>query len=62
MAFFPYVVATWLFVAGLYGITTSRKLIRLVNCLAVVQSSTYILLLTIGYHAGVTVPIFTIYR
>lgn len=62
MALFPYAIAAWLFVAGLYGIATSRKLIRLVNCLAVVQSSAYILLVTIGYRAGVTVPIFTIYR
>jgi multicomponent Na+:H+ antiporter subunit C len=58
MAFFPYAVAAWLFAAGLYGIATSRNLIHLVNCLAVVQSSTYILLLTIGYRAGATAPIF----
>jgi multicomponent Na+:H+ antiporter subunit C len=45
MAFFPYVVAAWLFVAGLFGIATSRNFMHLVSCLAVVQSSTYILLL-----------------
>jgi multicomponent Na+:H+ antiporter subunit C len=54
----PYVVAVWLFVVGLYGITTSRNLIHLVGCLGVVQSSTYVLLLAIGYRHGATAPIF----
>ena len=48
-AFLPYLVAAWLFVIGLYGIATSRNLIHMTVCLAVVQSSTYVLLLSAGY-------------
>jgi multicomponent Na+:H+ antiporter subunit C len=56
--FLPYAVAAWLFLVGLWGVVTSRNLIHLVVCLSVVQSSTYILLLAIGYRAGATAPVF----
>lgn len=58
MSFLPYAVAAWLFGAGLYGIVTSRNLIHLVVCLTVLQSSTYVLLLAIGYVNGGKAPIF----
>jgi multicomponent Na+:H+ antiporter subunit C len=58
MNFLPYGVAVWLFVVGLYGIITSRHLIHLIVCLAIVQSSTYVLLLSIGYRTGAGAPIF----
>jgi multicomponent Na+:H+ antiporter subunit C len=58
MSFLPYVVAAWLFLVGLYGIVTSRNLIHMTVCLAVVQSSTYVLLLSIGYQAGAGPPVF----
>lgn len=58
MSFLPYAVAAWLFLIGLYGIITSRHLIHLIVCLAVVQSSTYVLLLSIGYRSGAGAPIF----
>jgi multicomponent Na+:H+ antiporter subunit C len=54
----PYAVAAWLFVIGLYGIVTSRNYVHLIVCLAVLQSSTYVLLITIGYRTGATAPIF----
>jgi multicomponent Na+:H+ antiporter subunit C len=53
-----YGVAAWLFLVGLYGIVTSRNLIHLVVCLTVVQASTYVLLLAIGYRSGEAAPIF----
>jgi multicomponent Na+:H+ antiporter subunit C len=56
--FLPYLVAAWLFLVGLYGIVTSRNLIHAVICLAVVQSSTYVLLLAVGFLRGGTAPIF----
>jgi multicomponent Na+:H+ antiporter subunit C len=59
MGYLPYVVAVWLFIIGLYGMVTSRHLIHLIICLAVVQSSSYVLLLTIGYRTGATDPVFT---
>src|SRR5215211_3530338 len=58
MDFLPYAVAAWLFVVGLYGVVTSRNLIHLVVCVSVVQASTYVLLLAIGYRSGAAAPIF----
>lgn len=54
----PFLVAAWLFVVGLYGIVTSRHLVHLIMCLVVVQTSTYLLLLGVGYKIGATAPIF----
>ncbi len=53
-----YFAAAWLFSVGLYGIVTSRHLVHMAICLAVVQSSTYVLLLTIGYRSGAAAPVF----
>ena len=51
-------VVAWVFAVGVYGAIVSRNLIHLALCLSVSQSSTYILLLTIGYRHGAGVPIF----
>lgn len=60
MSYFPYCLAAWLFVIGLYGMATSRHLVHLVVCLSVVQSSTYIFLLSIGYrNLPAQAPIFS---
>jgi multicomponent Na+:H+ antiporter subunit C len=56
--YIPQLVTVWLFAVGLYGIVTSRNLIHMVTCLSVVQSSTYVLLLTIGFRKDATAPIF----
>lgn len=58
MSFAPYAVAAWLFLAGLYGIVTSRNLVHMIVCLSVTQSATYVLLLGIGYREGADAPIF----
>jgi multicomponent Na+:H+ antiporter subunit C len=54
----PFFVAAWLFFCGLYGIVRSRHLVHSVICLAILQSSTYVLLLGIGYRVGGAAPIF----
>jgi len=54
----PYAVAVWLLLCGLYGVVTSRHLVHLIICLAVLQSSTYVLLLAIGYKSGAVAPVF----
>jgi multicomponent Na+:H+ antiporter subunit C len=54
----PYAVAAWICVIGLYGVVTSRNLIHLAICLTVSQSSTYLLLLAVGYVKGGGAPIF----
>jgi multicomponent Na+:H+ antiporter subunit C len=56
--FMPYALSAWLFVVGLFGIVRSKNLVHIVMCLAIAQSSTYVLLLQVGYRAGATAPIF----
>ena len=58
MSFLAYAVTVWILMVGLYGIVTSRNLIHLVVCLSVAQSSTYVLLLAIGYRTGYSAPVF----
>lgn len=53
-----YLVAAWLLFVGLHGIVRSRNLVHLVVCLSVVQSSTYVLLIGIGFRADAIPPIF----
>jgi multicomponent Na+:H+ antiporter subunit C len=55
----PYAIAAWLFIVGLYGIISSKNYVHLIMCLAVLQSSTYVLLVTIGYRTGAPAPIYT---
>jgi multicomponent Na+:H+ antiporter subunit C len=59
MSVLPYLVAVWLLAVGLYGVMTSRHLVHLIICLAVTQSSTYVLLLAVGYRTGGRAPIFS---
>jgi multicomponent Na+:H+ antiporter subunit C len=56
MGVYPFVVAAVLFVAGLYGIATTRDLIHTAVCLTVMQSSNYVALLGVGYVRGGTAP------
>jgi multicomponent Na+:H+ antiporter subunit C len=58
MSFLPYVVVAWVMAVGLYGVVTSRNLVHLVICLSVMQSSSYLLLLSIGYVKDASAPIF----
>ena len=58
MTYLPWLVAAWLFAIGIYGIVTSRNYVHLIGCLAVCQSSTYVLLLAIGYKWNAGAPIF----
>jgi multicomponent Na+:H+ antiporter subunit C len=59
MTFLAYAVAAWVFAVGIYGAIVSRNLIHMAVCLSLTQSSTYILLLTIGYRSGAGAPIFS---
>jgi multicomponent Na+:H+ antiporter subunit C len=58
MNYLPFVLAAWIFLVGIFGIVRSRSFIQLVVCLSLTQSSTYVLLLAVGYvnHGGA--PIF----
>lgn len=55
---YPYLIAGWIFLCGLYGIATSRHLVHMVISLAVLQTSTYVLLLNIGYVLHGVAPVF----
>jgi multicomponent Na+:H+ antiporter subunit C len=58
MSYLPYAVAVWICVVGIFGIVTSTNMIHLALCLTVTQSSTYVLLLAVGYVNGGGPPIF----
>ena len=58
MSILVYGTCAWIACVGIYGAIISRNLIHLALCLAITQSSTYILLLEIGYRRGQTAPIF----
>jgi len=58
VSFLPYAVAAWLLLVGLYGVVSSRNLVHLILCLSIVQASTYVLLLAIGYRTGAKAPVF----
>ncbi len=59
MSLFPYLVAAWIALVGLYGLVTSRHLVHQVLCLVVLQSSTYVLLLAVGFKTGGIAPYFS---
>jgi multicomponent Na+:H+ antiporter subunit C len=58
MQVFPFIVVAWILGVGLYGVVTSRHLVHQIICLIVVQSSTYVLLLGVGYVTGAVAPYF----
>lgn len=58
MSYLPYAVAAWICLVGIAGIATSKNLIHLAVCLTVTQSSSYVLLLSIGYVKHGVAPIF----
>ncbi|HEX8976297.1 MAG TPA: cation:proton antiporter subunit C [Solirubrobacteraceae bacterium] len=57
MSFLPYAAAAWLFLVGLWGVVSSTNLVRAVLSLTVVQSSTYLVLLGIGFRSGAKAPV-----
>ena len=58
MSYLPYAVAAWICLVGLAGVATSRNLVHLAICLTVTQSSSYVLLLSVGYVKHGKAPIF----
>jgi multicomponent Na+:H+ antiporter subunit C len=58
VSFLPYAVVAYVAAIGLYGVVTSRNLVHLVICLSVMQSSSYLLLLSIGFKDRASAPVF----
>jgi multicomponent Na+:H+ antiporter subunit C len=52
-----YVAAAALFSIGLYIVLTRRNLIKMVMGLSIMEASTYLLLISMGYRSGSTAPI-----
>ena len=59
MSVYPFVVAAFLVCVGLFGIVTSRSLVHVVICLGVMQASTYVLLLAVGYRSNAHAPVYS---
>jgi multicomponent Na+:H+ antiporter subunit C len=57
VSFLIFAVAAWLFLVGLWGIVSSRNLIRSVLCLTVLQSASYLVLVGVGYRSEGKAPI-----
>jgi multicomponent Na+:H+ antiporter subunit C len=58
VSYLPYAVAAWICLVGIAGVATSRNLVHLAICLTVMQSSSYVLLLSVGYVKHGKAPIF----
>ena len=54
----PYIAAALIFSLGIYGTIASRHVVHQIICVSVAQSSTYVLLLAIGFRHGAGPPIF----
>ncbi|GAA1560439.1 hypothetical protein GCM10009804_16530 [Kribbella hippodromi] len=52
-----YLVAVVVFALGLYVLLTRRNLIKIVMGLSLIESSTYLLLLSMAYRHGSTAPV-----
>ena len=52
-----YLVSAVLFCAGLYTVLTRRNLIKMVMGLSLMESSTYLLFLSMAYRSGSTAPV-----
>lgn len=52
-----YLTATLVFCAGLYTVLTRRNLIKMVMGLSLMESSTYLLFISMAYRAGSTAPV-----
>jgi len=59
MTILAYAVAGWLFLLGCYGLVTSSDLIHAVVSLSIAQSSTYVLLLAVGFQRSAQPPVFS---
>src|SRR5581483_654659 len=53
-----FIAAIILFLLGIYGVVTQRNLVRLMLNLGLMESSTYLMLIALGYRSGGTAPFF----
>jgi multicomponent Na+:H+ antiporter subunit C len=53
-----YLAAILLFLIGLFGVVKQRNLVRILLCLGLMESATFLMLISLGYRVGATAPIF----
>ena len=58
MSYYPYFVAGWLLLIGVFGVVRSRNLVHAVVSVSISQSGTYVLLLSVGYQRHSPAPVF----
>lgn len=58
MTLLAYAVAGWLLLVGIWGIATSRNLLHQILCFSVLHSSSYVLLVAVGYRRDAAPPVF----
>ncbi len=56
----PMIVVGALFVMGLYGIMFKRNIIKIAIAVSVVESSTNLFLIVLGYRTGGSIPVYTL--
>lgn len=54
-----YLAAGALFCLGLYAVLTRRNLIKIVLALSLMESSSYLLIVSLAYRRGATAPVLT---
>lgn len=57
MILFNYLAAAALFCIGLYAVVAHRNLIKIVLGLSLMESSTYLLMVSLAYRRGATAPL-----
>ena len=55
----PYILCTTLLLVGVYGVITKKNLVKIVIGLVIIEYSTNLMLILIGYRSGGSAPIFT---
>lgn len=58
MSVYGYVVAAWLLFVGALGVARSRNLVHAVVSLSIAQAGTYVLLISVGFQASASPPVF----
>jgi len=56
----PMVVVGALFVIGLYGVLFKRNIVKIAIAVSIIESSTNLFLIVLGYRTGGSIPVYTL--
>lgn len=57
---FPMLTVGALFVIGLYGVLFKRNIIKIAIGISIIESSTNLFLIVLGYRTGGSIPVYTL--